>query len=140
VTKKWISTMLAVSWSVLTTTRPRRSKWSRALRRGRGGHSCSAPGAQTVGSSMNLGLVNPVKPNLCSYFSWGKLCSNPFLDCLSSLSMSGGHLFVSSIKEFKSFVESGEECLSNQGVSSGLEAHHEREQCLVGNRVGGRVM
>ena len=29
--KKWVSTILTISWSVLTTTRPRRSEWSRAL-------------------------------------------------------------------------------------------------------------
>jgi len=69
--------------------------------------------------------VTRVKPNLCSYFPGGKHCSNLFFDCLSSLSMDGGSLFVSSIQEFESFVESGKECLPNRRVCSGFEIHHE---------------
>jgi len=84
--------------------------------------------------------VMRVKPNLCSYFPGGKLRSNLFFYCLSCLGVGGGSLFVSSIEDFESFVESRKECLSNWRVGSGLEAHHEQEWCLVGNRVGGRVV
>jgi len=84
--------------------------------------------------------VSRVKPDLCSYFPGGELCSNPFLDCLSCLSMSSGSLFVSSIEKFKLFVKSREECLSNWRIGLGLKAHHEQEWCLVGNRMDGRVM
>jgi len=81
--------------------------------------------------------VMRVKPNICSYFPRGELCSNPFFHSLSCLSMGGGSLLASGIKDFKSFVESGKECLSNWGIGLGLEAHHEQEQHLVGNRVSG---
>jgi len=53
--------------------------------------------------------------------------------------MSSKSLFAHSIKKFESFVKSREEYFSNQWVSLGFKAHHERELCLVGDRVGGRV-
>jgi len=94
---------------------------------------------QFSGREVNL-QVKRVKPDLCSYFPGGELHSNPFFDSLSCLSVGGGSLFASSIEDFELFIESREECLSNQRVGSGLKAHHERERCFVGNRVGGGVM
>jgi len=84
--------------------------------------------------------VTKVEPNLCSYFPGGELRSNPFFNCLSCLSMGGRCLFASSIEEFKSFIEGREECLPDWGVSSEFKTHHEQEQCLVGDRVSGRVV
>ena len=94
---------------------------------------------QFSGREVNL-QVTRVEPDLCSYFPGGELHSNPFFDSLSCLSVGGGSLFASSIKDFKLFIESGKECLSNRGVGLGLKAHHEQERHLVGNRVGGGVI
>ena len=69
--------------------------------------------------------VLEIQPDLHFNFPEGDLCSNPLLNGLSGLSVGSGGLFVSSIEKFKMFVESGEECLSDQGVGSGLETHHE---------------
>ena len=69
--------------------------------------------------------VARVKPYLHSYFPRGELCSNLFFDCLSSLSVGGGSLFSSSIKEFESFVKGREERFPYSGVSSGFKTHHE---------------
>jgi len=84
--------------------------------------------------------ISGVKPDLHSYFPRGELHSNPFFDCLSSLGMSGGGFLASSIKEPKMFVESGKKCLSNGQVSLWFKTHHEGEQHLVGDEVGGRVV
>jgi len=70
-------------------------------------------------------LVMGIKPDLHSYFPMGELHFNPFFNCLSCLGMSGRSLFASSVKEFKSFVESRKEHFSDWWVSLGLEAHHE---------------
>jgi len=94
---------------------------------------------QFSGREVDLQVAG-VKPYLCFYFPRGKLCSNPFFDCLSGFSVSGSSLFTSSIKEFKSFVKGREEHFPNRGVGSGLKAHHEREWCLVGDRMSGGVM
>ena len=94
---------------------------------------------QFLGGEVNLQIMR-VEPNLYSYFPGGELHSNPFFDCLSSLSMSGGGLFVSSIKEFETFVKSGKECLSDRGVSLGFKIHQEHEWHLIGNGMGGRVV
>jgi len=94
---------------------------------------------QFSGGEVDLQVAR-VEPNLRSYFPRGKLCSNPFFDCLSGFSMGSSSLFVSSIKEFESFIKSREEHLPNCGVGSGLKAHHEREWRLVGDRVSGGVM
>ena len=84
--------------------------------------------------------VSRVEPYLRSYFQRGKLCSNPFFNGLSGFSVSGGCLSSSGVKEFESFVKGREERLPNRWVCSGLKAHHERERCLVGDRVSGGVM
>jgi len=84
--------------------------------------------------------VSRVKPYLRSYFPRGKLCSYSFLDSLSSLCVSSRSLFSSSIEEFELFVKGREEHFPDHRVSSGLEAHHERERCLVGDGVSGRVV
>jgi len=54
--------------------------------------------------------------------------------------MGCGSLFSSSIKEFESFVKSGEERLPDRRVGSGFETHHERERSLVGDGVSCQVM
>jgi len=95
--------------------------------------------SQLLGGEVNLQVVG-VKPNLRSYFPGGKFCSYTFFDSLSSLGVSGGSLFASSIKEFESFIKGREERFPNCGVSSGLKAHHERERCLVGDGMSSRVM
>jgi len=81
---------------------------------------------QFSGGEVDL-QVTRIKPNLCSYFPGGKLCSNSFFNSLSCFSVSDGCLFASSLKDFKSFIKSRKERLSNRRVRSGLEAHHERE-------------
>ena len=51
---------------------------------------------QFSGGEVDL-QVTRVKPDLCSYFPGGELCSNPFFNSLSSLSMGGGGLLASGI-------------------------------------------
>jgi len=94
---------------------------------------------QLSGREVDLQVAG-VEPYLRSYFPRGKFCSNSFFDCLSGFSVGGRSLFPSCIKEFESFVKGGEERLPDRRVGSGLEAHHERERCLVGDGMSGGVM
>jgi len=94
---------------------------------------------QLSGREVDL-QVSGVEPYLCFYFPGSKLCSNSFFDSLSGLCVGGRSLFSSSIKEFESFVKGGEECLPNCWVCLGFVTHHEREWCLVGDGMSGRVM
>jgi len=84
--------------------------------------------------------VTGIKPYLRSYFPRGKFGSNPFFDCLSGFSVGGSSLSMGGREKFESFVKGGEEHFPKGGVGSGLEAHHEREWSLVGDRVSSGVM
>ena len=79
---------------------------------------------QFSGGEVDL-RVTRINPDLRFYFPGGKLCSNPFLYSLRCFSVGGGGLLADGVQEFKIFVESGEEGLPNQWISSGFKAHHE---------------